>query len=365
MVPGLLIGLQRTTAIDYDAVAYRTAAILTEDRGCLIDTEGKNCIDPLWESKSANTPGQVGRIGLAAGKDTPNILANSKVQKFFNTSFFNMTDYRTKIIFGDYPYKFNISLINETGPVYQPIGDSVPDMGNYGYIKRVVKIRGDSYDILDINETNACDNGYCTKLLQEISNTSQTMNITLNLASLLNESINPSYQYDPRVDRINITINNFNKTLNCNTSFRDNSLDFPYVANNTTWNTKYNLSDCPDNATLKTVWFYLNDQPNALPIDYSNISPYYSLSIDGISGFNLSPSFPVKQNISLIIYPDFELITALNEKSKLDIRFKFQDEYNSTYAASTLIAGSHEIIYDADTFVQGNLSPAWLEVAVW
>jgi hypothetical protein len=33
MVPSLLVGLQRSTAIDYDAVAYRTAVILTEDPG--------------------------------------------------------------------------------------------------------------------------------------------------------------------------------------------------------------------------------------------------------------------------------------------------------------------------------------------
>jgi len=32
-VPSLLVGLQRTSGIDYDAVAYRTGVVLVEDPG--------------------------------------------------------------------------------------------------------------------------------------------------------------------------------------------------------------------------------------------------------------------------------------------------------------------------------------------
>jgi hypothetical protein len=356
MVPGLLIGLQRTTAIDYDAVAYRTAAILTEDPGWPVY--------PAWEL-SDNTGG-VDRIGLAVAKESPNVLSMAKIEKFNDSSFFSYPeDYRKKIIFGDYPYRFNISLKDENGAIIPPIGDQIPDLGGYGYIKRVVKIKGESYDILNLNSTS-CNNTYCTRFFNETNTSSQMFNITLNLTSLLDKSINPAYQYDPRVEPINITMYNFNTTLNCNDTFRTRTYDFPYVANATTWNDTYNLTSCPVSANLSTVRFYRNDVQ--IPIDYYTTAADYRLSIDGNpNSYNLSPHSEVRDNISLIIYPSSHL--PLDEGTKLDIRFTFQDAYNGTPIARTLIGGSHEIAYRTgnpnDTFIQQNLSDAWLEVAVW
>jgi hypothetical protein len=360
MVPGLLIGLRRTTAIDYDAVAYRTAAILAEDPGWPVF--------PPWEN--SNNADGVDRIGLAVAKESPNILSMAKIEKFNDSSLFSYPDdYRKRIIFGDYPYRFNIniSLKDATGALISltAIGDPIPTIGDYGYIKRVVKIKGESYDILDLNSTNSCDNGYCTKLLNEISTTSQTINITLNMSTLIDKSINPVYQYDPRVEPINITMYNFNTTLNCNETFRDGTYDFPDVDNLTTWNDTYNIATCPVSANLSTVRFYKNENPSALPFDYDIPGPdIYSLRIDGILADNLSPHSEVKDNISLIVYPGY---LPLDEGTKLDIRFTFQDTYNVTpiAIARTLIGGSHEIEYNTHTFVQQNLSNAWLEVAVW
>lgn len=367
MVPGLLIGLQRTTAIDYDAVAYRTAAILAEDPGWPVY--------PAWEL--SNNADGIERIGLAVAKESPNILSMSKIGKFNDSSLFPFPEdsrerlYRERIIFGDYPYRFNIKMqnFNETTNDFETIieipGDERPEKSGYGYIQRVVKIKGESYDVLDLNSTTACNDGYCTKFLNQTSAISQTFNITLNLSSLLDKSINPAYQYDPRVEPINITMYNFNTTLNWNSTFRNGDLDYPVVANVSTWNETCNLTTKPESANLTTVRFYKNDNPSALPFEYDNTSPnIYSLSIDGVPDFDLNPSWPVKDNISLILYPGY---LPLDEGTKLDIRFTFQDTCNNmaTPVARTLIGGSHEVVYSTDSFIQKNLSIAWLEVEIW
>src|SRR5512137_1466648 len=110
MIPGLLIGLPAYT-IDYDAVAYRTGVILAEDTG-----------EPAsWEATPFNlewNKADVDRLGLAISRNDPNILAVDKVNRFFDTAtscaddaaFCYPDDYRSRAIFGDYPYKFNISL---------------------------------------------------------------------------------------------------------------------------------------------------------------------------------------------------------------------------------------------------------------
>jgi len=77
MIPGLLIGLQAHT-IDYDAVAYRTGVILAEDPGWPVS--------PAWESYIDAQKFNVTRFGLAISRDTPNILSQDKINRFFNVS---------------------------------------------------------------------------------------------------------------------------------------------------------------------------------------------------------------------------------------------------------------------------------------
>ena len=121
IIPGLLIGLQGYT-IDYDAVAYRTGVILVEDPG--------EPALPLfsWESQTKN---DVIRFGLTISKDTPNILSQNKVDKFFCSTVFSYPDdYQQRVIFGDYPYQFNISLTEFGRNRTWSVGDAMS--GNYG-----------------------------------------------------------------------------------------------------------------------------------------------------------------------------------------------------------------------------------------
>ena len=147
MIPGLMIGLQSYT-IDYDAVAYRTGVILVEDPGWPVS--------PPWESFIDQQKSNVTRFGLAISKDTPNILSEDKVNRFFcATAFVYPDDYRTRVIFGDYPYGFNISLIDDGGKI-KSVGDVLPN--GYGYIRRPVKIKGASN--ATINQSYIQNNGF-------------------------------------------------------------------------------------------------------------------------------------------------------------------------------------------------------------
>src|SRR5665647_201151 len=134
MIPGLLIGLQSYT-IDYDAVAYRTGVILVEDPGWPAS--------PPWESYGNLQKYNVTRFGLALSKDTPNILSEDKVNRFFCTTAFNYPDdYHQKAIFGDFPYRFRISLFDLDTFKKQTVGEILPE--GYGTIRRVVQIKGGS-----------------------------------------------------------------------------------------------------------------------------------------------------------------------------------------------------------------------------
>lgn len=138
MVPGLFIGLQ-TRSIDYDAVAYRTSVILVEDPGASATIVSNY----PWESLKDTQ--DIVRLGLAVSKDTPRVLDQNKVNRFFcQTSFSYPDDYRSRLFFSDYPYTFNISLKIEGENETRTIGDVVPSYYPYGYIRRDVKIKRSS-----------------------------------------------------------------------------------------------------------------------------------------------------------------------------------------------------------------------------
>jgi hypothetical protein len=354
MVPGLLIGLQRTTAIDYDAVAYRTGAILAEDPGWPVF--------PAWEL--SNDKDGVDRLGLAVSKDSPNILSSTKIEKFFNSSLFEYpVDYREKIIFGDYPYRFNISL---EGSGYPPVGDSRPE--GYGSIRRVVKIKGSSNSIIDLNATYSQGNYNVSSFNSpEID---QTFTIRLDLNKLVDKSINPAYQFDPRIEPIDIFIKNFSAKLNNTEYFYTHN--FPDAADKSNWTgPPLNYTQAPDYATLSRVRFYKNENPSALPFDYDNKDETkYIFEIygkDGTFGGNkssLSPNEPIYNDTHLILFPG---TLPLDESTILDIKFIFNDP-----VPQTLIHGIYNIRYceESETFEDGclyqePLNTSWLEVAIW
>jgi hypothetical protein len=221
LVPNLFLGVS-SHGVDFDAVAYRTSVILAEDPGAT----KLNCPDS-WEFQPDTDNGKncTARFGLAVSKETPNILSEIKVKKFFCSTesypggFSYPDDYRNKLIFGDYPYRFNISLqeVGESNTSY--VGDILP-VSNYGYIRREVKIKHFSNATIDRTDYN--------EAIIEKSAFNNTQNVTfhdfsikINTTRLLHGNItdpviNPNYdmayQIDPRTDWINITIKDLNKT---------------------------------------------------------------------------------------------------------------------------------------------------------
>jgi hypothetical protein len=220
MIPNLFLGLT-AHGIDTDAVAYRTAVILAEDPGA---TTNKGT---LWEQEIAAGKGNINRFGLAVSKDTPNILSPKKVERFFSTDFTYPDDYRERVIFGDYAYRFNISLLGEGESLSQArhVGEPLPE-SNYGFIRREVKIKGYSnatIDKTDYNEyelvnkdtrpagtSGAGDPGILdgnVTIHRFVIQINRTQLLTGNITNPpLNPSQNAAYQIDPRQDRIIINV---------------------------------------------------------------------------------------------------------------------------------------------------------------
>ncbi len=152
MTSALLIGLQSKT-IDFDAVAYRTGVILVEDPGEIDETVGISYIAPdrySWdliypEYYNQYHESNTLRMGLMLPRyyyDTPpRVLMSHKITQFFNSTNYDQDFYKDKIIFGDYPYQFNISfmMLDGSNPVY--VGSQIPDNTSTGYIRRVVLVK--------------------------------------------------------------------------------------------------------------------------------------------------------------------------------------------------------------------------------
>ena len=205
MASGLLIGLS-SKSIDYDSVAYRTGVMLAEDPGWTVkDTT-------TWEQYGQPQIPSIARLGLALQRDTPNILSQQKVDKFFCSTYLDPTvDYNRLLIFGDYPYHFNITLtpIDPSLKPYPPVGEVLPD--NYGYIRRVVMIKYPAVTIINASEYEE----------QSGINTDGTFKIDLNMPNIYTSQVTPEYQIDPLNEGINITIYNFNNTQQRANEFKD------------------------------------------------------------------------------------------------------------------------------------------------
>ena len=80
LVPNLFLGVS-AHGIDFDAVAYRTGVILAEDPGAT----NASATGP-WELQQDSGKGLIERFGLAVSKETPNILSETKVDRFFNST---------------------------------------------------------------------------------------------------------------------------------------------------------------------------------------------------------------------------------------------------------------------------------------
>lgn len=317
MVPGLLVGLQ-SSSIDYDAVAYRTGVILAEDPG--------SPSYPPWEMKTEAYKDEIERMGLAASKETPNILLSTKVDAFFN-SFFEPEDYRSKAIFGDIPYSYSFSL-SSGGTLIGQTDDTPPTNHSYGYIRRAVLIK----------EPGVAEIGYDDDYTTADLTIPRTFTVRLNFSQLLDPERGAAYRIDPRTEPVKITITDFGAYL-----------DNPGA-----------------NATLKNVTFWKMDPTvpmprfTRIPFSYSTEDPdLYTLFLDDDENpSNLVPETNVSQSISLVLKPPATSRFTLDQNSVLDIRFTFNNNPQRTFMNGTFL-------YDYDHVDLPALKPAVLEVAIW
>jgi len=207
LVPGLLINLQGFT-IDYDAVAYRTGVILVEDPGEPSSWE----IAPFQQNFDKS---KVLRFGLAVSRDDPNILSIDKVNRFFDTATFNAPDYRDyhdRSVFGDYPYRFNISLrYIGSNKSTRSVGNVLPD--GYGYIRRFVKVKSMSNASIDgSNNASLISKGY----INGDNETIHIFSILMNNNDMIGkESLikDPAYQIIPGRESFMINFTSLNSTM--------------------------------------------------------------------------------------------------------------------------------------------------------
>ncbi|MFZ1896875.1 hypothetical protein [Methanoregula sp.] len=352
LIPGLLLGLQGST-IDYSGVAYRTGVILVEDPGAPLSWENPAIYSDYY-IRTNNI-----RFGLALSKDTPNILSAQKVNRFFCTTFVYPADYRSRAVFGDYPYLFNISLQFVGSNTTQSIGDLTPN--GYGYIRRVVQLKEWS------NATIGSSTIKALKFNSTANATTHLFYIQVNPAELLDNatypaSTNPIYQIDPWEDQITINLTDLN-TL--------------YLKGITSKST----------ANLSEITILRAQQSQPFP------NPSLSVVRDFSSGVNLSgvpplylyaygnstpvPSLPVNitNNLSLTFAPGFFYQMGNNNiyqedtTTQLYIRltFKIQNPDNSSgdwYLDNTNI-GPFDYNYNPTYVTQCGLLPGVMEISVW
>jgi len=155
----------------------------------------------------------VARFGLAVSKETPNILDENKVNRFFCSTIFSYRydafsypdDFRKRAIFRDYPYRFNISLrvTGENG--IRSVEEIIPS--DYGYIRRDVKIKGTSNATIGQVMINA----HRYKNAENVS--FNQFSISINASELLGGSVrNPRYQINPLSDKMVINIIDLEET---------------------------------------------------------------------------------------------------------------------------------------------------------
>jgi hypothetical protein len=360
LVPNLFLGVS-SHGIDFDAVAYRTGVILAEDPGATLPT-----VQTPWELQPDTANDNIARFGLALSKETPNILSEVKVMRFFNTTQFSYPDdYRKRTIFGDYPYRFNISLkdINESTTYY--IGDLLP--ANYGFIRREVKIKHASNATIDLtdfqkfNGTNSQNQSWHQYSI--VINTSELLRGNIS-DPVTNPNYRPAYQIDPRYDWINITIEDLGKAP-------------PQPA----WISTAGVTGKKIN--LSSVRFYQSQYGVSGLFDLPAGSvPHSNFTIDDLNLSTMqpvNPPFNIGDNVTLTFKPGF--FSNAYDRGAVYVNLTFGVEVNTCdppppgcryqgfqYVNNTRSdsrSGPWDYNYNATEVTQPYLTDAVLEVAVW
>jgi hypothetical protein len=321
MIPGLLIGLQSRT-IDYDAVAYRTGVILVEDPGMPAN--------PPWEIKDDLQKDEIERFGLTISKETPNILKLSKVNRFFcSTSFSYPDDYQQRVIFGDRPYRFNISLTTLDGMVNNSVGDIKPY--GYGYIRRIVKMKYPSNTT--IQAPNFKNSGPSANV------TTHVFSLYINCTNLLGDETNPAYQIDPLGDQITVNITNLRMAR--------------VFTNLLTGDPLYNPS------SLNSIKIYRQNPTQPL-VQVRTVDNAY---IDGGSTLSSIPYPGIIDNVS-VIFPAGFFYGMATDNTQLYINYTFilnqpDNFFNNSFTSP------YPYDYNPSRVTQPRLTEGVLEVAIW
>jgi|WetSurMetagenome_2_1015567.scaffolds.fasta_scaffold161974_2 hypothetical protein len=333
MVPGLLIGL-KANSIDYDAVAYRTGVILVEDPGWPAS--------PPWEAYPDGQKDEIIRFGLAVSKDSPNILSEDKINRFFCTSFIYPDDYHTRAIFGDYNYLFNISVLDVERNQTKSVGSVLPD--GYGYIRRLTKIKGLSNTTIGKAQIEKHHYNNTENV------TTHEFSVVINNTKLLGDIVDPAYQIDPARDTIIINITDLRSTIK---KFDAIPLGDPGIDPETV------------TITLNSIKVYRWDSGTL-----SMVRTYDKPYIDGGSvPVNPSTSPTVEDNVSLIIDPRvFDIMKAGYSQVYINFTFGVNPEctfLNNTNNLQVTPQGPFSYDYFPENVTQPRLRDAVVEVAVW
>ena len=359
MIPGMLIGLNSNT-IDYDAVAYRTGVILAEDPGWPES--------PGWETYPDSAKDMdIIRFGLAVRKDSPNILSESKVTRFFNVSnpsnptggFIYPYDYRPRVIFGDYPYKFNITLRDVEREKIYSVGEIMPEdygtsgsrMIEYGYIRRLVKIK--SLSNTTINMTEKKNFQYNTTNEDPNIMQSHEFAVLMNVSRLkggvqdpgfwadTSRAHDPAYIIDPTKDITIINITHINSTLNDDIE-QNTQIHLMNIS----------LKAHESGSIVKKIMLQKVVVDGVLKED--NTDPW---------GLN-HVGFPVRDNVSVILEPEQIKFASGGAGNLVTVNYTFTLSAGSAFLNSTN-ATSFDYNYDWGNVTQPSLRDGILEVVVW
>lgn len=352
LIPGLFLNLQAYT-VDYNAVAYRTGVILVEDPGMPYN--------PSWETLSNYDKGDVLRFGLALSDGTtttPNVLSAAKVNRFFCSTWVYPDDYQSRVIFGNYPYHFNISLQMAGSNVTQSVGEALPE--DYGYIRRIVKVKEMSNATIDplVPTGAAWHPDYETKNYNE---TTHLFSIYLNYTDLSENGPdynNPAYQINPSspmAEGIMVNLTNLQQTITPNLTYPQT----PVI-------------------TLTSISVY---RSRMLPTEtghapFSSVpttTDQYEVYIDGNTTPATLPWPGVTNNVSLFVNPG-----TLNSwgswgggqadpSTDLNITMQFDLSHGAGFLNSTQSQpyGAFDYNYNPVNVTQPALRDGVMEVAVW
>jgi len=337
MISGLLVGLQSKT-IDFDAVAYRTGVIIVEDpgepsTGAFYETLSK---ETQWEFIGFDQKDKVRRLGLALYKSTPRTLSEKKVEMFFNRSQFpTLPEYRDRLISGDYPYRFNISLKVIGGPNYlpiPPIGDPFDPDSSYGYIRRVVLVKNQTQADIDMD-------GFSDHMLPG----PDQFYVNISYRSLLNTSRGPQYWIEPPKEKIVINLVNVsaikNQSQPSNVTLTNIKLTFEGKLLDGT-----NVSD-----------INLPYEPFTVVID--NTDHLFTWPIGAGGSREVSESINITFPAGFFIPPsEFAVIREI----KMRVRYEFNLDTVNLSAHN-----SYDYLPESPGFSPPHLIPAILEVRVW